>query len=250
ESGKSFALFGEGRFCTQYATAEYNHDGSVKGNGNWIHRLTAMGWKSEALLNAAIGFQGVLPREKQFRYRAGACWVFPSPAAAADCNMNGAQCLTGYPYADSGPASSGYYNKVWDDVHHAMFVGLKDALHFAQVVHWGGTDMGLSCEAGEAVCCGAALSPQVDWPGGRGASVVQYEYSAGSGSCSIASSGLTSAHEFGHGSGIENHNNTQNFMHSPAYNGSVLPAADKNTLVGCVSSWNCPRPSGFRWIAP
>jgi hypothetical protein len=191
-----------------------------------------------------------VPREKQYRYRAGGCWVFASPAAAAACNLNGTQCPNDYPYAGSGGTSSEYYNKVWDDVHHAMFVGLKDALHFAQVVHWGGTDVALSCQAGESVCCGASLGLQVDWLGGRGASVVQYEYSAGAASCSIAGSGLTSAHEFGHGSGIENHNNSQNFMHSPAYDGSALPAADKNTLVGCVSSWNCPRPSGFRWIEP
>jgi len=61
------------------------------------------------------------------RYRGGACWIFPSPEAAADCNANGSQCLTGYPHADAGTCANNYYGRVWDDVHHAMFHGLNDA---------------------------------------------------------------------------------------------------------------------------
>jgi hypothetical protein len=239
ESGKSYALFGEGRFCTRYANA-------VGSAGNWIQRLTAVGWKAEALINDAIGFQGVLPREKQVRYRGGACWVFPSPEAAAACNANGSQCLNEYPYANSGASSSQYYGRVWNDVHHAMSWGLKDALHMAQVVHWGGTEVALSCAQGQMVCCGAAMPPGVS-PGSLGSSVVQYEYSAGAFQCSIASAGLSSAHEFGHTVGLD-HNNLTSFMKSPAYDGSSLPPADKALLVGCMESWNCPRPSGFRWI--
>jgi hypothetical protein len=241
ESGKSFALFGEGRFCTSYATA-----GEFA--GNWIQRLTAMGWKAEELMNSAIGFQGVLPREKQVRYRAGGCWIFPSFEAAAACNASGSQCLSGYPYANSGSTSSNYYGRVWDDVHHAMFIGLKDALHMAQTVHWGGTDVALGCNDGTDVCCGASLTPLAG-PDGQGSGVIQYEYTAGAAFCSIAGAGPVTAHEFGHMTGLE-HNDNQNFMHSPAWNGSVLPAADKNLLVGCMTDWDCPRPSGFRWINP
>ncbi len=241
ESGKAFALFGEGRFCTRYADP-------VDSGGNWIQRLTAIGWKAESLINNSVGFQEVLPREGQVRYRGGACWIFPSPAAAAACNDSGSQCLAGYPYADAGASSDQYYGRVWNDVHHAMFHGLKDALHLAQVVHWGGTDVALSCDAGEAVCCGAALSPTAS-PGGVGSSVIQYEYSAGAAQCSIANAGPTSAHELGHTLGLE-HNDLQSFMHTPAYNGSLLPDADRDLLVGCMNAADCPRPSGFRWIPP
>jgi len=239
ESGKSFALFGEGRFCTRYADA-------VGSAGNWIQRLTALGWKAESLINNAIGFQGVLPREGQVRYRGGACWIFPSPEAAAACNADGSQCLAGYPYADAGGSANQYYGRVWNDVHHAMFHGLNDALHLAEVVHWGGTEVALSCDAGEAVCCGAALDPFAS-PSGVGSGVIQYEYSAGAAQCSIANAGPVGAHELGHMLGLE-HNDLQSFMHSPSYNGSLLPAADRDALVGCMNVAECPRPSGFRFI--
>lgn len=248
ESGKSFALFGEGRYCTNYATAEYDEDGKVVGFGNWIHRLTAMGWKTEALMNASLPWTGLTGREKQMRYRAGGCWVFPSLAEAAACNANGTGCPNGYPYNNSGANSANYYGRVWDDVHHAMFVGLKDALHYAQVVHYGGSDVLLSCSAGEAVCCGASLNLFAS-NAGRGSSVVQYEYTAGAAQCSIASAPVVSAHEFGHSSGLD-HNDTQNYMHTPAFDSPALPVADKNLLLGCLSTWDCPRPSGFRWVAP
>lgn len=252
ESGNSFALFGEGRFCTQFATAEFSA-GGIKTSGNWINRLTAMGWKTEALLNQAIGFQAVTGREKQFRYRAGGCWIFPTLAAATDCAQTGSQCLTGYPYSGASNTGSGYYNKVWDDVHHATAFGLVDALHSAQTVFWGGnnaeTSFVLDCEDGDA-CCGAApiaFTGAQRNPTKWGASVVQYEEPGAS--CNVGGAGVTGAHEFGHNSGIFNHVDTESFMHSPSWDNPALPPADKATLVACVESADCPRPSGFRYQA-
>ncbi|MBI1358032.1 MAG: hypothetical protein GC160_27175 [Acidobacteria bacterium] len=239
ESGKSFGLFGDGRFCTAYATAEYSASGSIVTSGSWYHRLTAMGWQAEALLNESIGFQGVTGREKQFRYRVGGCWVFPSVPAATACAADGTQCLSGYPYANSGQGGAGYYSKVWDDVHHATYVGLNDALHYAQAVYWHGsgsdTSM-LTCDSDGEPCCGQSI---IGASGGlAGASVADY---------SCGNAGVSSAHEMGHSSGLDHVYGILSFMNELGHDSSALPAAEHNALVSCVSSWNCPRPSGFRY---
>lgn len=69
------------------------------------------------------------------------------------------------------------------------------------------------------------------------------------GGSDVADSGPVSAHEFGHMLGLD-HNDLQGFMHTPSYNGSLLPAADRDMLVGCMNVAECPRPSGFRYIVP
>lgn len=231
ESGKSFALMAEGRFCTHYA-------------GNWIQRLTRMGWDSEVLVNQSF-FAAFTGGEMRLRYRAGGCWIFPSLADANNCIDNGSGCPGGYPYSGVGSSASGYYNNVWDDVDHGTSFGLNDALHFAQTVYWGGTNAEttkpLNCQADEGSgCCGAAFT------GGSaatlGASVVQYENSTGG--CNANHAPATSAHEFGHNAGLD-HDDMTGFMHSPAFNGSFLSPTNVNLLSGCLATWNCPRPSGF-----
>jgi hypothetical protein len=232
ESGKSFALLAEGRFCSRYA-------------GNWIQRLTRMGWDSEVLANQALPFSGLTGGEMRLRYRAGGCWVFPSLAEADACADSGSGCPAGYPYNGAGNSASGYYNNVWDDVDHGTLFGFNDALHMAQAVYWGGvnaeTGKPLSCQAEEGSgCCGAAFT------GGSaatlGASVVQYEISTGG--CNANHAPVTSAHEFGHNAGLD-HDDMTGFMHSPAFPGSVLSPLNVTLLNSCFATWNCPRPSGF-----
>lgn len=220
------------------------------GGENWIQRLTAIGWKAESLVHSAVGFQPVFGGEKRIRFRAGSCWVFPSVEAATECNQNGNSCLGGYPYAEAGSDPTLLLSKAWDDVAHATTVGLTDALHMAQVVHFGGSDAPFSeCAAEESGgCCGVSFSGNVV-PGWWGASANQYNYSAGAATCNVAGAGVVGAHEFGHQFGLD-HNNLQSFMHTPAFDGSLLPAADQATLVGCMETFDCPRPSGFRVSGP
>lgn len=257
ESGKSFALFGEGRFCTQYGGGL--EDGP--GEGNWIQRLTRVGWDAEAFLGQVgqVAFGG---GEGQMRYVAGGCWVFSSPDAADACADNENDCdvadAGAYPYAGQGDSAAGHYNRVWQDVEHAMFHGLDDPLHLAQVVFFGGSDgqpHPLACSAEEGTgCCGAALvgNPPPDFSDlsadQRGASVIQY------GNCSAPH--LTSSHEFGHSLGLDHDNtagpcgaapNCIGFMNDVGGPGPVLEPFNQGQFDGCLLAWDCPRPSGFRF---
>ena len=199
ESGKSFALFAEGRLCTHYAAT-------------WKQRMTRLGWDTEVLVNHAIPFNGLTGGEMRLRYRAAGCWIFPSLEEANDCADDDTGCPGAYPYGGAGSSASSYYSNVWDDVDHGTGFGLNDALHMAQTVYWGGsnadTNKPLDCSASEGSgCCGAALS------GGGvntiGASVIQYEISTGG--CNVAHAPVTSAHEFGHNAGL-NHDEANGFM--------------------------------------
>jgi hypothetical protein len=116
-------------------------------------------------------------------------------------------------------------------------VGLNDAIEMAQTVFYGGGDgpaFGLYGSDGAPVC-GTAI-----WGGPAGtlgASVARYD---------CPGAGVVSAHEMGHSSGLD-HNDTQSFMHDDSFDSPSLPAADKAKLIGCVSTFDCPRPSGFRY---
>lgn len=233
ESGKSMVLMGEGRFCTQYA-------------GNWIQRLTRVGWDSEALVNGARSFTGLSGDEMALRYLAGGCWVFESLDAANEC-ADGQGCPGGYPYENAGSTASSYYNNVWDDVHHGMFHGLNDAVHVAQTIYWGGTQAQnsrpMNCSALEGSgCCGASVYPAP--AGSQGASVVQYEISTGG--CNAAHAPVTSAHEFGHNAGLD-HDDAWGFMAESSKNSTNLSDFNQDLLMGCLGTFNCPRPSGFRY---
>ena len=214
--------------------------------GNWIQRLTRVGWDSEALVNGARSFTGLSGDEMALRYLAGGCWVFESLDAANEC-ADGQGCPGGYPYENAGSTASSYYNNVWDDVHHGMFHGLNDAVHVAQTIYWGGTQAQnsrpINCSALEGSgCCGASVYPAP--AGSQGASVVQYEISTGG--CNAAHAPVTSAHEFGHNAGLD-HDDAWGFMAESSKNSTNLSDFNQDLLMGCLGTFNCPRPSGFRY---
>ncbi len=233
ESGKSMVLMGEGRFCTHYA-------------GNWIQRLTRVGWDSEALMNSSRAFTGLSGGEMSLRYLGAGCWFFPTLDDANECRVDGTGCPSGYPYGGAGSTAANYYNHVWDDIDEATDYGWNKALHVAQTVYWGGTNASngsvMSCSASEGSgCCGATFYPGSNMQ--RGASVVQYEISTGG--CNASKAAASSAHEVGHTFGLD-HDEFEGYMHSPSYTGSVISNTNRNLLMGCLASYNCPRPSGFR----
>lgn len=235
ESGKSMVLMGEGRFCTHYA-------------GSWIQRLTRMGWDSEALMNASRSFTGLTGGEMALRFLGAGCWIFDSLDQANDCRVNGNDCPSGYPYASAGSTASNYYNNVWDDVHQGTLYGWTHAQHLAQTVYWGGTNASngsvMSCSGTEGSgCCGATVYPGSNPQ--RGASVVQYEIS--SGGCNAAKAHASSAHEIGHTYGMD-HDDAHGYMDSPSKTSAQISDFNRGLLMGCLGNYNCPRPSGFRYV--
>ena len=64
----------------------------------------------------------------------------------------------------------------------------------------------------------------------------------------------TSAHEFGHSQGINEHDtayeNGRGYMNSPSGLEPIVSEYNWLTLKNCLGNWQCPRPSGFRYSPP
>jgi hypothetical protein len=183
ESGKSFALFAEGQFCSSYPY-------------NWTERLFSIARYGQELFNSARSLNSNFPvgGELSLRFMAAGCWIFPGTTiedklnAAIDCNQYGNcgtfQDVEQYPYANKGSLASGYYNNVWNDVHHASTYstssGLRDVIHLAQTIYYHGkASFGLYCSGGsdsdeEGTCCGARGLKNFSDANLLGASVAQY----------------------------------------------------------------------------
>ena len=186
ESGKSFALFGEGQFCSSYPH-------------NWTERLFSIAREGRNLFNEArppLGFPGggfPIGGEMELRFMAAGCWIFPGNTiedrlnAAIACNQDGIcgsfQDVQLYPYKNKGKFASGYYSSVWSDVQHGATYsssdGLRDVLHIAQTIYYHGVEnLGLACGGGEGdkegPCCGARGSNNLGGDNLLGASVAQY----------------------------------------------------------------------------
>jgi hypothetical protein len=197
ESGKSFALFAEGQFCSSYPY-------------NWTERLFSVARKGQQLFNYARYFgnddngdplylpSGNLPAhgELALRFVAAGCWIFPGDSiqekvdAAIACNQHGNcgtfQDVDQYPYANQGVFAVNYYKNTWDDVHHASTYsatsGLKDIIHLAQTIYYQvrpsyqlectGANLG---QNDSDICCGARLAYSSSTPVNfLGSSVAQY----------------------------------------------------------------------------
>ncbi len=242
ESGESFAIFADGRFCTQF-------------QANWFGELTQRGWEAEALLNdAPVG-----NANGEARYVAGGCWVFPSVADAHACTFSGScsAWASSYPYKNAGTGAGSFYNKSWLDAGHGAEYGLDDALHQAVTLYYGynGNIVGsepqivdLTCGDGQVGggCCGA-----MSWGSctSVGASVAVFDSHGGS-SCRENDSAARIAHEMGHNLAmVHDSMNPPSFMNAAGQykNGDVSPANATQAEIG-LEDPECGRRPGFEWI--
>ncbi|HWB80852.1 MAG TPA: zinc-dependent metalloprotease family protein [Nannocystaceae bacterium] len=243
ESGESFAIFADGRFCTAR-------------QANWFGELTRIGWESEALLaEATPGGTGGEPR-----YLAGGCWIFPSVSDAHACTMTGtcSSFASTYPYKNAGSSASGFYGAVWSDAGHGAEHGLDGALNQAVALYYGydGTNQSsgdpnvvdIQC-AGEdgSGCCGAMSWNTCSMVGGSAAS-----YRSQGGDCN-EDEGIhdTVAHEMGHNLGLDHEDGSHpySFMHIGQHGQSDLSAANESSLVWGMENAECGRRPGFEWLA-
>ncbi len=240
ESGESFAIMADGRFCTEM-------------RANWFTTLTRIGWDAAQLVKqAAVG-----PPEGEARYVAGGCWVFSSVAEAHACTTTGAcpAWASAYPYKANSVSSSAWYTDSWADVAHGASHGLNQPLHQVVTLYYGfdGTSnngvlniTNLECLGEEgAGCCGAMQSSSCSTVG---ASVVAYR-SFGD-SCSAGLTYSSTAHELGHNVGLEHDNNIFpfSFMKSSGqYPNATLGAANLAQLEVGLESPSCGRRPGFEW---
>jgi hypothetical protein len=266
ESGKSFALFGEGRFCTRYGAGPHRQiETGNQPTGNWIQRLTRVGWDSEAFLTS-VSSNLLFDGEGQPRYVAGGCWVFDNLVAAQACAADASDCDVAdaalYPYGGAGNSDNAHYNHVWDDVAHGMAHGLSHPLSLAQVVYWGGSDAAptqIDCGATEGSgCCGSAPTGVPTWDytdlaaNQRGASVIQYD--------NCVAPKIVSAHELSHSLGLDHDNadgpcqggigSCTGYMAESGGSAAAVAPANQAQLDGCLLDWECPRPSGFKAPTP
>jgi hypothetical protein len=241
ESGESFGIFADGRFCTEF-------------KANWFAELTNRGWEGEALLEAAPsgGANGGV------RYVAGGCWVFPSVSDAHACTMSGTCSMwaSSYPYKNAGTYASSYYNKTWVDAGHGAENGLDDALHQAVTLYYGRDGAGggdepsivdIECGAEEGSgCCGA-----MKWETCNqiGASVVVFDSWQGSG-CLPEAVSASLAHEMGHNLGMP-HDSVYppSFMNSGGqHQNANVSASNQTQAAKGLEEAECGRRPGFEWI--
>lgn len=251
ESGESFALFADGRFCTGV-------------EGTWFGELTKRGWEAEELLTEADNYGASASAHGEFRYLAGGCWVFDSVEDAHDCITTGScpAFAASYPYKNAGTSSTNFYDNVWLDVGHGADHGLDDALHNAVALYYGfdGTYTNsnpniedMSCVGSE--CCGAAAA----FPtcGELGASVAVYQARSDNlGGCIAETAFSGIAHEMGHTLGLGHEDifdaGQWGFMKSSGLAvGPALGNANQTALENGLETAECAaRPPGFEWVGP
>ena len=124
ESGRDFGLFGEGQACTDWDT-------------NWVTEVHAI---STAIINGFRKETG--PLDQPLRWQVYSCWIFPTQAAASECDNTGScpdfdEGAHIYPYAGDDGVVDAYREDAPSDLQHAKVLGLDLPVPIAHVLHKG-----------------------------------------------------------------------------------------------------------------